>query len=110
MPRASRVASGIVGSPAPFEKRTCARTGSPLKCAAFEIAARLGGSEGRRAQHAFGMGRPVPGMHAVRPVERVDQPVGEIPLDPIRSHAEPYASSVTCGARHDLDAGGHLPR
>ena len=38
MPRASWVVSGIVGSPAPFEKRTCARTGSPLKWAAFERA------------------------------------------------------------------------
>jgi pimeloyl-ACP methyl ester carboxylesterase len=40
------------------------------------------------------MSRSVPGMHAVRPVERVYQPVGEIPLDPIRSHAAPYASTV----------------
>ena len=44
------------------------------------------------------MSRPVSGMHAVGPVERVDQPVGEIPLDPIRSHAAPYASTVDAPA------------
>ena len=40
------------------------------------------------------MSRSVPRMHAVRPVERVDQPVGEIPLWEIRSHAAPYAPTV----------------
>ena len=41
------------------------------------------------------MGRPVPRMHAVCPVERIDQPFGEIPIGEIRSHAAPYASAVS---------------
>ncbi len=41
------------------------------------------------------MGHPVPRMHAVCPVERIDQPFGEIPIGEIRSHAAPYASAVS---------------
>src|SRR4029453_13763768 len=111
MPRASRVVSGTVGSPPPFEKRTCPRTRSPLRCAALEIAAADGdavkvpphstplawAARGPAAATGpFGWARPVPCVHAVPPVEPVDQPFGEIPLGEIpllgiRGHAAPYA-------------------
>ena len=94
MPHASRVVSGIVGSPAPFENRTCARTGSPLKCAAFEIAPPA--SEAVKVARTARLSHARPGARDARRTPRwhVDQPVGEIPLWEIRSHAAPYASTV----------------